>query len=102
MALPRYVPTKLLEACNREARACFEQASLVATLPIIGEVTLETLYKANDVWNIHPFPLMAGATIQLPRQVNIQIMPAEFEPGLGGTNKTGYMVEFDFFFPVDV
>jgi hypothetical protein len=90
MALSRYVPTRLLQACAAEAKACLEQAALGLT----------DTYGGTGKLRVYPYPLMPSGQI-IPYQINIMLRPAFHEAGVGAVNHTRYDVEFDFFFPVN-
>ncbi|HXG58195.1 MAG TPA: hypothetical protein VNL91_04160 [Thermoanaerobaculia bacterium] len=83
----RCVLTRLLEACYREAVACYSQAHLVE------------LYSTNGRLRIYAQPLLPGEQV-VPRQINIVPLPPVWTPGVGGVSELGKEIEFTFHFPV--
>ncbi len=79
IALRREIPTRLLEACYREAVALFEPLGLG--------------------YRVLPYPLMDAGGISGARQINIVNVPPDYEIGVGGVSDTEYTIEFCFFFP---
>ncbi len=80
IALRREIPTRLLEACVREARALFEPLALG--------------------YRVFPYPAMIGAErFTGARQINVVNVPPDYEIGVGGISTTEYTIEFAFYFP---
>lgn len=92
MSLPRYAPTRFLEAGDREIKGCFSQASL----------GLEAAYKdAAGGWKVSPFALLPNESVT-PCQVNIVTAPHDYDVGTSGVNETEYVLEFTFNFPLEL
>jgi hypothetical protein len=90
VSLPRAIPTRLLEACDREAKACLAQAAL----------GLEADYKAADgSWKVFPYALLEGESA-VQYQINIVVTPSSYEQGVGAINMTFLDVNWFFHFPV--
>jgi hypothetical protein len=80
IVLQREIPTRLLEACHREAVACFTQLGY-------GD-------------RIYPFPLLTNDTVTA-RRINLVNVPPDYAIGVGGVSETEYTIESLFFFPRD-
>jgi hypothetical protein len=92
VTLPRSTATRLLEACYREAVACLAQP----------ELGIASDYKlANGDWKVFPFALLEGEIAQA-YQINIVVMPFEYNQGVGAVNTTMLDVTFYFHFPVNI
>lgn len=89
MSLQRSIPTRILEAVAREARACFAQVALGVADKYLHRDGSSTVYA----WAMFP------ADGIVPFQINVVVTPTQFDQGLGAVNDTRYDVQVDFAFP---
>lgn len=84
ITLRREIPTRLLEACVREAKALYEPLGLGYEEKIFG------------------YPIMSEADLVNPRQLHVVNVPPNYETGVGGFGSSEYTIEFCFYLPIQL
>lgn len=86
MPTTRCIATRLIEACAREAAACFDQ-----------DARLKSLYSnGRGAWRIKHRPLLPGEAAQLAEGCHlfIGLTPTDFLTGIGQASTTTYVATF--------